>query len=295
MTKTLIFSFPEYKDLTDKIKKQLDLDSGDLIIHHFPDKESFVKINTDVKDKKIILVCGLDNPNQKVMALMFFSDLARELGAKEIGLITPYLGYMRQDIRFHEGEAITSNIFAKFLSKQVDWLVTIDPHLHRHKSLDEIYQIPTKVIHANDIIALWIKKNVAKPLLIGPDSESEQWVSSIAEKSASPFIILSKTRHGDKNVEISIPDVEKYQDHTPILVDDIASTARTMIETVGHLHKAHMKSAICIVVHAIFAGDAYEELKKAKVSKVISCNTINHESNEIDVSGIIARAVKEFI
>lgn len=289
---TLLFFFPGYEEITKKIGKQLQLDIGDLLVRHFPDSESFVSLNTEVKDKNIILVCGLDNPDQKAMALMFFSDVARELGAKQIGLVAPYLGYMRQDKRFHDGEAITSNIFAKFLSKQIDWLVTIDPHLHRHKSLEEIYSIPSVALHASDVISAWIKDNVVKPLLIGPDQESEQWVSKIAENAKAPFIILTKIRRGDQDVEISVPDVEKYQDCTPILVDDIMSTARTMIKTVEQMHKAEMKPPICIGVHAVFAKNAYEQLKLSGVKDIITCNTISHHSNKIDVSIILSEAIK---
>lgn len=291
MNNAIIFTFPGFDKITAKIKEQLKLESGDITVRHFPDGESFVKLNTDVKGKKIILVCGLDNPDQKAMALMFFADLLRELGAKEIILVAPYLGYMRQDIRFHEGEAITSNIFAKFLSKQVDYLITIDPHLHRHKSLNEIYTIPTKVLHATKIISTWIKDNVKQPLLVGPDEESRQWVADVAKNSNTPFIVLSKIRHGDKDVEVSVPEVEKYKDHTPILVDDIISTARTMIETIEHLHNAKMRPPICIGIHGVFSGNAFEELKKSKVAKIITCNTITHESNKIDVSPILSEAI----
>ncbi len=292
MIKTIIFSFPEYKELTKKISNQLDCELGDITVRHFPDGESFVKLNSDVKGKNVILVCGLDNPDKKIMALMFFADAARQYGAQEVGLVTPYLGYMRQDKRFNEGEAVTSNIFAKFLSKQVDWLVTIDPHLHRHKSLDEIYLIPSQVLHASDSIAHWIKDNIEDPLLIGPDEESEQWVAQIAEKSGSPFVILNKIRRGDKDVEVSVPDVENYKNHTPVLIDDIVSTARTMIETVGHLRNTKMQPPICIAVHAIFADNAYEQLKSSGAKEIISCNTIKHHSNKIDISNILSETIK---
>lgn len=290
---TIVFSFPGYEELTGKINKQLGFEQGDVTVRNFPDGESFVQINTDIKGKDIILVCGLDNPNQKSMALMFFANAAKEMEARRIGLVAPYLGYMRQDKKFHAGEAVTSDIFAKFLSKQVDWLVTIDPHLHRHKSLEEIYSIPSKVLHAADTISAWIKDNVKNPLLIGPDEESEQWVADVASKADAPFTVLKKIRHGDKDVEVSVPDVEKYKNHTPVLVDDIISTARTMIETVDHLDDASMKLPICIGVHAVFAGDAYAELEKAGVEKIVTCNTITHDSNEIDISNILAEAIKD--
>jgi ribose-phosphate pyrophosphokinase len=225
------------------------------------------------------------------MALLFFTKVAKEIGARRVGLVAPYLGYMRQDKRFHEGEAITSNIFAAFLSQHIDWLVTIDPHLHRHKALEEIYTIPSKVLHAADTLSTWVKETVHKPLLIGPDEESEQWVSDVAQKANAPFIVLKKTRHGDRDVEVSVPHMAAYKDHTPILVDDIISTSRTMIETVAHLKKAGTKPPICIGVHGVFAKGAYESLLKAGIEKVVTCNTIIHPSNAIDITPLLATGI----
>ena len=227
------------------------------------------------------------------MPLMFFAATTEELGAISITLIAPYLGYMRQDKRFQDGEAITSNIFAAFLSNYFDRLLTIDPHLHRHKNMGEIYSIPTKVIHAADAIAEWIKINVKNPVLIGPDEESNQWVTDVAQRIAIPYTVLTKIRSGDRKVEVSIPDVDKYQTHTPVLLDDIISTARTMVETVKHLKNAKMKPPICIGVHAVFSGDGYEILKKSGVEKIVTCNTIPHETNEIDLNPIIANHIKD--
>ena len=77
----------------------------------------------------------------------------KQLGARSVGLIAPYLAYMRQDKQFHDGECITSRHFSRWISERFDWLVTIDPHLHRYHSLDEIYSIPSCVIHATGVIA----------------------------------------------------------------------------------------------------------------------------------------------
>jgi ribose-phosphate pyrophosphokinase len=225
------------------------------------------------------------------MPLLFFACTAKELGAKKITLIAPYLGYMRQDKQFKAGQAVTSKFFADFLSTLFDSLITLDPHLHRYKSLDEIYSIPTMVLHASDEVGGWIKKHVKNPVLIGPDEESRQWVEGVAQKARAPFIVLKKIRHGDKDVEVSATDasatdVDKYRSHTPVLVDDIISTARTMIETVGHLNKAGMKPSVCIGIHAIFSGDSYEELKRAGVERIVTTNSVMHETNGIDVTGL---------
>lgn len=288
---TIIFTFPQYKVLATNLAKKTGFELGDLEMRSFPDLETYVKINSDVKNKKVILFCGLENPNSKIMALMFFAKTAKELGAKEVGLIAPYLGYMRMDKRFNDGEAITSNIFAEFLSQQIDYLITIDPHLHRHKTLEEIYKIPCKTLHANKIIANWIKNNVKNALLIGPDEESKQWLEEISTISNSDFVILNKIRHGDRNVTISIPQIEQYKNHIPILIDDIISTAQTMIAAVNHLQIMEMPKPICIGIHAIFADNAFEELAKHGPQKIITCNTILHSSNDIDITDLIVSAI----
>jgi ribose-phosphate pyrophosphokinase len=157
--------------------------------------------------------------------------------------------------------------------------------------LSEIYAIPTTVIHAADLISKWIRGNIEKPLLVGPDSESEQWVSEVAHHADAPFIILEKTRRGDEEVEISVPHVEKYKECTPVLVDDIISTARTMIETIGHLKSAGMKKPVCIGIHGIFANNAFSDLLIAGAEDVVTCNTIPHESNRIKIDEVIFSSI----
>ena len=202
---------------------------------------------------------------------------------------------MRQDKSFERGEGVTSKHFAKLISNYFDWIVTVDPHLHRYHSLSEIYTIPNEVVHAAPVVSDWIRSNINKPILIGPDSESEQWVSDVAERAGAPHIVLTKIRHGDRDVEVSVPDVEKWQDHTPVLVDDIISTGHTMIETIEHLKKVNMKAPICIGIHGIFSDNAYEELKKAGAESIVTCNSIPHGSNQIDLSKLISGAIEKIM
>ena len=287
MKNIIVFSLPGNEELAKVIALKLKAEVGKSIIRQFPDGESYIRIQSDMKDKSVLLVCTLDRPDKKLLPLYFLSKTAKSLGAKHISLIAPYLAYMRQDKVFNQGEGITSQYFGQLISTFVDKLITIDPHLHRRTMLSEIYNIPTKVEHAANHISNWIKKNVSNPVLVGPDIESAQWVSEVAKNANAPFIVLEKIRRGDNDVEVSIPNVEKFKNHTPVLVDDIISTARTMIETVEHLNAAAMKKSVCIGVHPIFAGDAYQNLLNAGVEKIISCNTIVHESNAIDISDLL--------
>ena len=127
-------------------------------------------------------------------------------------------------------------------------------------------------------------------LFIGPDIESEQWVSEVATRANVPHRILRKERHGDRDVEISIPDLDEFSGRTPVLVDDIVSSGRTMIETARRLRDQGMSPPICIGVHALLSPDALASLHEVS-GAVVSTNTVAHESNGIDVSGLLVDAV----
>ncbi|HAT8820457.1 ribose-phosphate pyrophosphokinase [Legionella pneumophila serogroup 1] len=289
--KPLLFSLFDSSEIAGQLQKTLQVEVGRVTFHRFPDREWYLKIDSEVKNRSLIVVDSLNQPDKKILPLLFFAKTAKELGAQKIGLIAPYLSHLRQDKRFHEGEGITSRYFADILSTSLDWLMTIDPHLHRYHSLDEIYSIPTFVLHATSMIATWIKHHVPKPILIGPDMESEQWVADIAEKSSFPYAILEKIRRGDKEVAISMPFIPELESSTPVLVDDIISTARTMIETVKQLQQTGVKSVLCIGVHALFAKEAYSLLSGIKGVQTITCNTIRHATNTVDVSDLIVEAL----
>ncbi len=288
---TVIFALPGNEQLAASLAGKLHIEAGRMTTRHFPDGETYLRFDTPVSGRRVLLACGLHDPDPKALGLLFAAATARELGATATGLIAPYLGYMRQDKRFLEGEAITSALFAKLVSSHFDWLVTVDPHLHRWKSLHDIYSVPGTVIAAAPLLAEWIRLNVDEPVLIGPDSESEQWVSAVARIAGAPHVILEKQRHGDRDVSISIPDPELLQNRTPVLVDDIISTARTMIAAIRHVSGQKLRKPVCVGVHAIFAGDAYAELLAAGTAKIITTNTIPHPSNAIDVNDAVADAV----
>lgn len=290
--KPLLFAFPANERLALGIATHLEAEIGKLVVHRFPDGESYLRLDAAVDGREVVLLCTLDRPNDKTLALLFAAQLARELGARCVGLVAPYLAYMRQDIRFRPGESISSRSFAALLSAAVDWIVTVDPHLHRFASLDELYSVPTRVVHAAPSIAAWIAARKS-PLLIGPDSESDQWVAAIARAANAPYVVLRKARHGDREVDIAAPDIARYAGHMPVLVDDIVSTARTMIATVQHIRAAGLAAPLCIGVHAVFAGEAFADLIAAGAAEVVTCNTIEHVSNQIDLTVPIAEAIAE--
>lgn len=292
MTRVLL-SFPLQRKLTEAIAPMLAARVGRLDWRHFPDGESLVTIEEDLDGIDVALVASLRNPDELALPLRFAAATAREFRARSVGLIAPYLAYMRQDKRFNPGEAVSAPLFARFLEESFDWLVTADPHLHRNPELSKLYRIPVRRLTTAPLIADWLRDNVANAILIGPDSESEQWVSDIAKRAGFPYQVLTKTRRGDRDVEVSLPSIDAAFSRTPVIVDDIVSSGRTSIETLGHLRRLGLPPAICVVIHPVFAQNAYEQLLAAGPARVVSTDSIPHPSNAISVAGLLAQASLE--
>ena len=263
--------------------------------HQFPDGEHYLRMEESVRDDTILVVAGLYQPDSIIFPLIFLAGYLREQEAKNIILVAPYLTYMRQDIAFKPGEIITSKYFARLISQYFDGLITVDPHLHRYDSLDEIYSIPSRVVHANSDIASWIAAELENPVIIGPDEESAQWAEEISQMAHCPVSVLRKVRHGDRDVEISVDDLNGFSDHQPVLVDDIISTGRTLVETSHQLRELGLKAPVCIGVHALLAGDAENALNNAPIARWLTTNTVADDSNQIDISNTLAAAVQAFV
>jgi ribose-phosphate pyrophosphokinase len=288
----VVFSLADGEPHAVRLIERLGAERGVAEIRRFPDGEIYVRIDSPVAGRDVVLVTSLDHPGDKFLDLAFLSATARDLGAARVGLVAPYLSFMRQDSRFRPGEGVTSVYFGGMLSRAVDWLVTVDPHLHRFASLEAVYTIPTTIARAAGAIAAWIRSEVPKAVIVGPDAESEQWVAAVAGLCDAPFVVLEKTRHGDRDVEVSTPSLEAWPDRTPVLVDDIISTARTMVEATGQIRRAGGAAPVCIGIHAVFANGAQHALVRAGAARVVTCNTIDHPTNQICVADAIADAVK---
>jgi len=257
----------------------------------FPDGESYVRIGSDVAGRRVLAVCSLAGPDEQFLPLVFAAGVARELGAARVDLVAPYLAYMRQDARFRPGEAVTSRQFAKLVSREFDGLVTVDPHLHRHASLDEIYAIPAIAARAAPLLAAWIAENVERALIVGPDSESEQWAAEVAALAGAPHVVLEKSRHGDRDVSIEVPDLGAWRDRQPVLIDDIVSSGQTVIEAAAGIVRQRLAPPVCLAVHALLDAEVGRRLARA-TRAVVSTDTVPHPSNGIAVVTLLADAVR---
>jgi ribose-phosphate pyrophosphokinase len=291
--RTILLTLPNNNELAERLLEPLGAELGECTMRGFPDGETYIRIVTNLTNSRVIILASLDRPDDKILSLIFLAETAKAHGVHEVGLITPYLAYMRQDREFNPGEGVSARYFARLLSQSFSWIVTIDPHLHRLPFLGEIFSIPTKVLHAAETVRDWIKLNVKNPVIFGPDEESGQWVRAAALKETLPFVIFNKKRISSTEVRLTLPNIDRFKEHTPILFDDIISTGQTMIATTKALLEAGLKPPVCIGIHGLFAGSAYQDLQDAGAAMIVTTNTIHHPSNAIDIAPLLAKGVIE--
>ncbi len=290
----LLLAFEDEATLARELAEALGLPLDFIKRHRFPDGELRLVLPKPLP-ARVLLLRGLQQPNEKLVELMIAAPAARELGARELLLVAPYLAYMRQDIEFTPGEAVSQRHISRLLASQFDHVLTIDPHLHRIASLDEVMPKGTGLaLSAAPVLGAWVAARVPGALLIGPDEESAQWVSEAARAGGLDHAVGHKVRHGDHQVELALPEVD-VQGRAIVLLDDMASTGRTLIGSAQELLRRGAASVDVAVTHALFNGDALPALKAAGVRHVWSSNAVPHESNAVSVVPLLAQALKPLL
>ena len=288
----MLFALPGNEALAERLSASLNIAHQTLVFRRFPDGESYLRMEADLRGVSVILVSTLMDPDARIPPLLFAADLARDLGAVRVGLVCPYLCYMRQDQRFQPGEALTSKSFARWLSAHFDWLLTVDPHLHRYASLDEIYSLESGVVTAAPAIAEWIETHIEQPVLIGPDGESEQWIRAVAAPRQLPWRVFEKTRHGDRAVSMRLPDLAAIRAHQPVLIDDIISSGATIAQATRHLRAAGMAAPVVIGVHGLHDERALELMREAGIARLVCTNSVPTPQARIDLSALLAAPLR---
>ena len=285
----LIVSCSRGGHLAKLIAKGVKADYSELIVSKFPDDELQIRLNADLLGKNIYFVQSFyGTVSDCIIEVILAAKTAKELGAKKIILIAPYFPYMRQDKRFHSGEAVSQKIIAELVGNYFDFIYTLDPHLHRTNRLGDVFKTKSKKLTANTLIAGYIKKNIKNPVVVGPDEESYKWARKVAEILGVESRILKKKRFSSYHVEVRLNKKIDFRNKNLVIVDDIISTGHKILETAKLLKRLGARKIYCICVHGIFADGALGKLKKAGI-EVVSTNTIPSKVSRIDVSGLIAR------
>lgn len=290
----LVLGFPDNFSQAERLANRLRADIAEVGLHRFPDGESHVRLPPTLPEH-VIICRSLDFPNDKLVELMLCARTATTLGAKRLTLVAPYLCYMRQDVANQPGEAVSQQIIGKLLADLFNDVITVDPHLHRISNLREA--IPSKnalSVTAASEIAVYLRSVLNHAMLLGPDTESEQWVSAVAKQTGFDYAVARKIRQGDKQVEITLPEKD-FRGKTVVIIDDLASTGRTISNALKLLHSAGAKETYAFVTHALFCGDAEAHLKSAGLKNIWSADSITHPTNAIQLDNLLAEAVESVV
>jgi len=291
---TCLLGFPDEAAPAQRLAAALQLDYAAIEVHRFPDGESRLTLPPALPPT-VVLYRSLDHPDAKLVELLLATRTARELGAERIILVSPYLCYMRQDMAFHPGEAVSQRIIGHFLAELVDAAITVDTHLHRITRLDEAIPLSQACnLSAASLLGQFLLEQTCEVLLLGPDEESRQWVEQVARQGDFDFAVADKIRRGDRQVDIRLPDRDYRQQHV-VLIDDMISSGHTLAETAKRLHAAGARRVDALCTHALYDADAARLLKEAGIETIWSCDSVSHPSNAIQLAPLLAATVKTIL
>lgn len=261
--------------------------------HTFPDGETRLRLPPHLPPRVAVLR-GLQQPNAKLTELWLAAAGARELGAAQLALVSPYLAYMRQDIAFTPGEVVSQRHLGRLLATGFDCVITVDPHLHRVATMDEV--VPGRrgvALSAAPLLGAWLARQVPGALLVAPDEEAEQWVAAAARAQGLDYLVSRKQRHGDRDVRVDVPAAD-VQGRAVVLLDDVASTGHTLLDAAATLLARGAASVDVAVTHGLFVGDAVERLRAAGVRHCWSTDSVPHASNCVSVAPLLAAALADW-
>jgi|ThiBio_1000_plan_1041568.scaffolds.fasta_scaffold02272_13 ribose-phosphate pyrophosphokinase len=258
-----VHSFGDQEEPAQRLAAALEAPWREISVRRFPDEESLVRVVPH--EGAAVVYCSLDHPNRRLVDLLLAASALHDAGARTIVLVAPYLCYMRQDVAFHPGEAVSQKAVARLLSGAFDRIVTVDPHLHRTHDLNDVFSIPVTQLSAAPLLGAAIASDNSRRgvVLIGPDEESRPWVEATATVTAAPFLVGRKLRSGDRIVEIGIDRIDMVRGRTAVLLDDVVSTGSTVRQAARLLLEGGAARADLYVTHMLCSEQDTAALRAA--------------------------------
>lgn len=296
----LILGGSASQPLAEKVAKELGLEPGKLEIKRFPDGEKYLRVHNEVKNEDVAVVQSLyRTPDESIFELLLLTDTLRDLGARSITTVVPYLAYARQDSRFYPGEAVSSASLARLLeSAGTTSFLTIDCHLHRLGDVAKVFKVPARNLTAMHELGKYAREhfNPHKPIVIGPDEEAGQWAAVVAKELNADYTAFRKVRvrkegTTSSKVEVDTGDID-VKGRDAILADDIISTGGTIAEAAKACKKKGAKRVFVLCTHPVLADGALRRIKTAGAVKIVGTDTMPSPISKVSVAPVIAAALK---
>ena len=275
----------------------------------FPDGERYLRISESVENEEVTVIQSTGYPqDENLMELIFMIANLKDLGAKKVRVVVPYMGYARQEKRFNPGETISAKIVCEMIeSAGADEFITFNIH---EKCVLDFFNIPARNISAMPDIADYLnkkffKKEDAKPLIIAPDKGAYGFAQEISEIIGCDCTYLTKVRLGPYKVETKIVDVrcDSESENTvnvdsvkgmhAIIVDDIIATGGTIVNAINILKQYGASSVDVCCVHPILTNNGATRIYAAGANKIIGTNSLSSDTSRVSIASSIADALRQ--
>jgi len=284
---------PGSRELGEKIASLMNLTCSHPIYRVFPDGESYVRLSAPVAGKDVVIVqTTYPNQDKRLLELLFLVKTAKDLEARRVTAVVPYLAYARQDRRFAEGECVSIHVVLDMIrTAGADKLLTVD--IHKVDVLKKI-SIPWVNISAAGELAKHLESRAVRPsLILAPDAGARDLARKIAEPLGIEHHFLKKIRNREtgsvRTLDEGIPRAEVVA-----IADDIISTGSSIANAASVLRKRGVRRIYAYCVHPVLVGGALVKLKDAGVEEVVGTDSVPSEISAITVAGVLAEAVAQF-
>ena len=258
--------------LAKEICGYLDVPLGEADVVSFPDGESFVRINENIRGADVFIIQSTCNPaNQNLMELFIMVDAARRASANRITAVIPFYGYARQDRKDQPRVPITSKLVANLLvSAGTDRVLTVDLHAQQ---IQGFFDIPVDHLYASPVLFQYLKNIETTNLsLFSPDVGGMKMASAYAGMLDVPLGFIAKRRLSAERVEATSL-VGETEGRDILLIDDMTETAGTLCAAAELLKKNGAKSVMAAVSHGVLNERGYARLVDGPIDQLITTNT----------------------
>ena len=274
-----LFSGSANRLLTEGVAKSLNIPLSLIDVHVFPDGERRIRIHDKVSAKKTAIIQTASTPvDTNYMELFFIVDALKKSGAKSITAVVPYFGYQRQDHIFRDGEAVSLEVVIDLLEHiGVNKLVSVDMH---SSTIPHMFHIPVAHLSALPLFAEEVKKqkwSTKDTILVSPDKGGLERIKTLSQLLATmPYTAIEKSR--DRSTGTITMDTVKDKvlkgKKRAILVDDMISSANTIIMSATLLQMHGIEEVIVFSTHPVFSIDAPTKLQNSPIKKVYVTDTV---------------------
>jgi ribose-phosphate pyrophosphokinase len=267
-----IFTGNANPELAQRIADFMKIPLGKATVSTFPDGETFVKFEENIRGNDLFIVQPTCPPtNQNLMELLILVDAARRASAFRITAVLPFYGYARQDRKDQPRVPITAKLVANLLvAAGVNRVLTMDLHAQQ---IQGFFDIPVDHLFCAPIFYRYLKeKKIPDLVVVTPDIGGMKMAAAYSQMFQCGLAIVSKKRLNASETEAThlIGDVK---DRNVLLVDDITETAGTISSAVDILRKQGAKDIYVGIPHTVLGKVGIERLQKLKIKEIITTNT----------------------